>query len=55
MTAEQEESPEESPEVTKIEPASESVTLPLSQIKGKTTIKMELPGGAKLSIIIEGE
>lgn len=55
VTAEPEELPEETPEVTKIEPASESVTLPLSQIKGKTTIKMELPGGAKLSIIIEGE
>ena len=47
--------PEEITKPTKAEPAEESVTLPLSQIKGKTTIKMELPGGAKLSIIIEGE
>ena len=47
--------PEESPEPVKEIPDNESVTLPLSQIKGKTTIKMELPGGAKLSIIIEGE
>lgn len=47
--------PEETPKTTKTESAEESVIPPLSQIKGKTTIKMELPGGAKLSIIIEGE
>ena len=47
--------PEESPDPVKEIPDNESVTLPLSQIKGKTTVKMELPGGAKLSIIIEGE
>lgn len=47
--------PKETPKPTKTEPAEESVTLPLSQIKGKVTVKMELPGGAKLSIIIGEE